>query len=137
MDAAQINHMVSRFLAWKLPDNFTPDAGITFKREFNENTPHPMKHAPLGTNLFDGQQASEMVRHMIAGLPEDQALKRQRDAECERANRLAAFIRERGLGREYGEFEDRAHAAQEALPAGSPLAPQTGFAKQQAAFPYG
>ena len=26
----QINHMVSRFLQWKLPENFSPDCGITF-----------------------------------------------------------------------------------------------------------
>lgn len=66
---AQIKHMVSRFLNWKLPENFNPDGGITFKREFNENTPWPMKHEPVGTNLLDGVQATAMVRHMLEGLP--------------------------------------------------------------------
>lgn len=31
MTEAQIKHMVNRFLSWKLPDNFNPDAGISFK----------------------------------------------------------------------------------------------------------
>ena len=61
----QIKQMVDRFLSWKLPDNFSPDAGISFKREFNENTPWPMKHEPTGTNLFDATQAEAMVRHML------------------------------------------------------------------------
>lgn len=67
----QIKHMVSRFLAWKLPEHFRPDAGISFKREFNEHTAHPMKHEPFGTNLFDATQADAMVRHMLDGLPQD------------------------------------------------------------------
>ena len=65
----QIKYMVERFLQWRLPENFRPDAGISFKAEFNENTPWPMKHEPVGTNLFDYTQATEMVRHMIDGLP--------------------------------------------------------------------
>lgn len=65
----QIKHMVSRFLCWKLPETFRPDAGITFKAEFNEHTAHPMKHEPSGTNLFDAVQAEAMVRHMTDGMP--------------------------------------------------------------------
>lgn len=64
----QIHHMVNRFLGWKLPENFNPDGGISFKREFNENTPHPMKHEPSGTNLLSATQAEAMVRHMIEGI---------------------------------------------------------------------
>jgi len=64
----QIKHMVNRFLMWRLPENFNPDGGISFKRDFNENTPHPMKHEPVGTNLFDATQAEEMVRYMVNGL---------------------------------------------------------------------
>lgn len=71
MTEDQIKHMVSRFLAWKLPENFSPDGGISFKREFNENTPHPMKAEPSGTNLLDATQAEAMVRHMLEGLPAD------------------------------------------------------------------
>jgi hypothetical protein len=69
MNDAQIKHMVDHFLAWKLPENFSPDAGISFKREFNEHTAHPMKHEPSGTNLLDAIQAEAMVRHMIEGMP--------------------------------------------------------------------
>ncbi len=65
-----VKDMVSRFLRWKLPDNFSPDAGITFIKYFNVYTEHPMKHEPSGTNLFDAIQAKEMVEYMLAGLPD-------------------------------------------------------------------
>ena len=68
MNADQIKHMTERFLGWKLPENFHPDGGITFKATFNENTP-PMKAEPVGTNLFDYSQAKAMVEYMIEGLP--------------------------------------------------------------------
>jgi hypothetical protein len=71
MTEEQIKHMVDRFLNWKLPENFRPDAGISFKRWFNENTTHPMKHEPRGTNLFDASQAEAMVRHMLEGVSDD------------------------------------------------------------------
>jgi Holliday junction resolvasome RuvABC endonuclease subunit len=70
MTEAQVQHMVDRFLAWKLPEAFRPDGGITFKAEFNEHTDHPMKHEPSGTNLLDASQAQAMVRHMLDGLPQ-------------------------------------------------------------------
>lgn len=44
MNDRQVKHMVDRFLGWRLPDDFSPDAGISFKAEFNEHTPHRMKH---------------------------------------------------------------------------------------------
>lgn len=69
MTEDQIKHMVDRFLMWKLPENFRPDDGISFKATYNENTPWPMKHEPMGTNLFDATQAIEMVRFMIEGIP--------------------------------------------------------------------
>ncbi len=69
MTPEQIAHMVNRFLGWRLPENFNPDAGISFKAEFNENTPWPMRHEPTGTNLFDATQADAMVHHMVDGLP--------------------------------------------------------------------
>lgn len=64
----QIKHMVNRFLGWKLPENFNPDDGISFKKTFNEHTAHPMKHEPSGTNLFDAAQAEAMVRFMVDGI---------------------------------------------------------------------
>ncbi|MBP1293996.1 hypothetical protein AB7M49_001071 [Bradyrhizobium elkanii] len=30
---------------------------------------HTAKHEPSGTNLFDAQQATAMLRHMIEGMP--------------------------------------------------------------------
>lgn len=69
MTEEQIKYMANRFLAWKLPENFNPDGGISFKRTFNEHTAHPMKHEPSGTNLLGADQAEAMVRNMIEGLP--------------------------------------------------------------------
>lgn len=69
MTEAQIKHMVDRFLNWKLPENFDPDGGVSFKRTYNEHTAHPMKHEPVGTNLLNAVQADAMVRHMLADLP--------------------------------------------------------------------
>lgn len=69
MTEDQIKHMVNRFLCWRLPEHFCPDAGISFKPTFNDHLPTPMKHNPIGTNLFDATQATEMVRYMIEGLP--------------------------------------------------------------------
>jgi hypothetical protein len=70
--------MVERFLTWKLPANFNPDAGISFKAEFNDSPAvmaalgltEPMRHEPTGTNLFDYTQAEAMVRYMQEGMPE-------------------------------------------------------------------
>lgn len=77
MTDEQIEHMTQRFLAWKLPANFNPDAGISFKAEYNDSPgvmralglTEPMRHEPTGTNLFDYTQAETMIRHMIEGLP--------------------------------------------------------------------
>jgi len=60
-----IQMMVYRFLSWKLPPDFNPDAGISFNAEYNENTPYPMKHEPIGTNLFTAEQAEQMIRYML------------------------------------------------------------------------
>ena len=69
MNDQQIKHMVDRFLGWRLPADFAPDAGISFKPYFNEHTEHPMKHEPVGTNLFTATQAEAMIRHLVADLP--------------------------------------------------------------------
>lgn len=71
MNDDQIKHMVNRFLGWRLPETFSPDAGISFKAEFNEHTQWPMRHEPIGTNLFDYEEAEAMVRHMVEGMPQD------------------------------------------------------------------
>jgi hypothetical protein len=69
MTDEQIKYMVDRFLGWKLPSNFNPDGGISFKTTFNDHLPQPMKNEPVGTNLLDAMQADAMVRHMVTRLP--------------------------------------------------------------------
>jgi hypothetical protein len=66
MTDAQIKHMVDRFLGWKLPEDFNPDGGISFKKTFNDHRPEwNCKHEPMGTNLLDARQAEAMVRYLI------------------------------------------------------------------------
>jgi hypothetical protein len=68
---AQINHMVNRFLSWRLPKDFQPDAGIKFDPVANAGTKHEYRHEPTGTNLLCADQARAMVRHMIDGMPQE------------------------------------------------------------------
>ena len=55
-----LEECVDRFLAWRLPDKFTPDGGVSFK---------PTEYAPAvwpsGTNLLDATQTREMVLHVF------------------------------------------------------------------------
>jgi len=65
-----VKYMVQRFLMWRLPDDFHPDAGIAFNPFFNveymaARGKPPMRHNPVGTNLFSAAQAEAMVRYMI------------------------------------------------------------------------
>lgn len=69
MTDEQIKHMVSRFLGWRLPEHFHPDAGISFDPISNRGRSFEHRREPSGTNLFDAQQAEEMVRYMIEGMP--------------------------------------------------------------------
>jgi len=68
MTEDQIKYMVNRFLGWKLPSDFMPDAGITFTPMFNEHTEYPMRHEPVGTNLFDYEQAKAMIKYIVDGV---------------------------------------------------------------------
>lgn len=70
MTEEQIKYMVDRFLMWRLPEHFNPDCGISFTPIFNQFAPGgPQKHQPVGTNLFDAQQATAMVKHIVEGMP--------------------------------------------------------------------
>jgi len=65
-----VQKMVTRFLSWRLPDDFSPDAGISFEPEYNveymaKRGEPPKRHNPVGTNLFTAAQAEQMVRYMI------------------------------------------------------------------------
>jgi hypothetical protein len=69
-----IKQMATRFLSWKLPEDFCPDNGISFEPEFNaehmaKQGKPPMRRDPIGTNLFNATQAEAMVRHLVEGLP--------------------------------------------------------------------
>lgn len=59
MSKEQIKQMVNRFLGWKLPPDFAPDAGVSFKPPINADW------WPVGTNLLNAEQAESMVRHML------------------------------------------------------------------------
>ena len=60
-----ILHLVARFLSWKLPPDFRPDAGISFAPEYNNGTPEGGRHEPSGTNLLNAEQAFAMFRHVL------------------------------------------------------------------------
>lgn len=54
---------VNRFLSWRLPDDFAPDCGISFKPITNPAWTHDLW--PSGTNLFHAGQAKAMFEHCI------------------------------------------------------------------------
>lgn len=60
------DEMVSRFLGWKVPQDFYPDCYVTFDRE-KASAPHASW--PVGTNLLHAGQAREMLEHVIATQP--------------------------------------------------------------------
>ena len=57
-----IDEMFSRFLNWKLPDDFRPDCGISFYRDSAKKNGWP-----VGTNLLTAAQAKEMVTYLFGG----------------------------------------------------------------------
>ena len=67
MTEDQIKHLVDRFLGWRLPKDFNPDAGISYTRP---NYAPQVDATPYGTNLFDATQADAMVRYMVEGIPD-------------------------------------------------------------------
>ena len=69
MTDEQIKHMANRFLAWPLPENFSPDDGISFDPIMNRGTQYEMRRHPSGTNLWGYEEALAMVRHMVEDLP--------------------------------------------------------------------
>ena len=64
MSKTMIDKMVDRFLSWKLPKDFAPDAGISFKPSKPECYDEP-GWWPIGTNLFTGEQARCMLEHVV------------------------------------------------------------------------
>lgn len=62
------DEMVARFLAWRLPKDFSPDCGISFDGrkddKWNKN-----KTWPIGTNLLSADHAKEMLEHVLHTAP--------------------------------------------------------------------
>lgn len=58
-DAAKL--LAERFLGWKLPENFNPDGGVSFK-------PNASPHGVTGTNLLDFTQAYGMFTTLLDGV---------------------------------------------------------------------
>jgi hypothetical protein len=63
-----VEAMTRRFLGWRLPDDFAPDCGISFKPLTNPNWMQPVW--PVGTNLFTYEQAKAMFEYALAAAPE-------------------------------------------------------------------
>lgn len=65
--SSMISQMVSKFLGWKLPSDFAPDCGITFRSESEYDHPEfgRSKFEPVGTNLLTADQATAMFEFCI------------------------------------------------------------------------
>jgi hypothetical protein len=125
MTDEQIKYMVNRFLQWRLPENFNPDGGISFKGTFNEHTSHPMKHEPVGTNLFDFTQAEGMIRYMMEGMPPAESETQLREALQPFADLASVEVLDHMDESHYGSGEFHIEAA-DIRRAKSVLAPKKG-----------
>ena len=61
------SEMATKFMAWKLPKDFNPDGGISFKRESDYNHPEfgRTRFEPTGTNLLTHEQAKAMFEFIL------------------------------------------------------------------------
>ena len=64
-----IDELVNRFLRWKLPKDFNPDGGISFKRIPDFPELNKWEYEPVGTNLFSAEQAKEMFEYCLKEEP--------------------------------------------------------------------
>jgi hypothetical protein len=58
----QIKRMVTRFLHWTIPEDFSPDGGISYEK------PRLPQWPVTGTNLLNATQAEKMIRYITEGL---------------------------------------------------------------------
>lgn len=56
-----IDAAVNKFLGWKLPFDFAPDAGISYDQAYRDKW-----GLPTGTNLFTAEQAKYMFKHCLS-----------------------------------------------------------------------
>lgn len=68
------DEMVTRFLGWKLPQDFLPDCGISFTPYMVGEPLRPLW--PIGTNLLHAGQARAMLEHVL-GEATDEAAQRE------------------------------------------------------------
>lgn len=90
---AQVDEMVNRFLGWKLPKDFHPDAGISFKPSNGipyEGDALGNSWWPIGTNLLTADQARQMIEHILGWTALDAELDMSPEAQQGRAWRLVA-----------------------------------------------
>lgn len=78
-----VNRMVDEFLKWRLPEDFSPDAGVVFTK------PPNWHWWPTGTNLLTAVQARAMFEHCAESLLEDLARK---DTDCQSNGRRATEL---------------------------------------------
>lgn len=80
---SNIDKMVDRFLAWKLPGDFGPDAGVTFNPgHIAPSSPH----WPTGTNLLTVDQTRQMFEHVTADEPAEGLQPHQQRVITEKAD---------------------------------------------------
>ena len=91
-----IDKMVSRFLCWKLPEDFNPDGCVMFVPTKGHGYDSP--HWPFGTNLLTAEQARKMFEHVTADEPAEGLQPHQQRVVTEKADlderlgRLLAFF---------------------------------------------
>lgn len=91
-----IDKMVSRFLCWKLPEDFNPDGGMVFIPTKGRGYDSP--HWPSGTNLLTAEQARKMFERVTADEPAEGLQPHQQRVVTEKADlderlgRLLAFF---------------------------------------------
>ena len=57
------SEMATKFMAWKLPKDFNPDGGISFKPDNYQHPDNPFW--PTGTNLLTHEQAKAMFKFIL------------------------------------------------------------------------
>lgn len=65
-----VSAIVDRFLRWPLPKTFSPDCGITFDGR-GLNVFGQTKQWPIGTNLFNAEEARQMIEYLIDADPQE------------------------------------------------------------------
>jgi hypothetical protein len=67
-DKEQMDAIVTRFLGWKLPLTFSPDAGISFTPTgymMSRDESFAKGWWPIGTNLLTADEARAMLEHVL------------------------------------------------------------------------